>query len=165
MESRQISSLICFTCGLPFESRKDLTDMALYQRSLQKRFNHLRIRTAMIEIEPGSGISRKPKKYELRPERSTFLDFYRYHGHPGQNHWTTLGYDRTTCPSESDIKELYCRHFCRRFGGGWTNPIVCKSLGHIREAGLFPVLDRVLSVGHISLPKHSHGTEGDPLQP
>ncbi len=165
MENRGVPSLICFTCGLPFESHNDLTDMVLHQRSLQKRFKHVHIRTAIIEIEPGSGISRNPDRYDAQPERSTFLDFYRYHGHPGRNHWTALGYERAACPSESDVRELYCRQFCRRFGGGWMNPILCKSLGHLREAGLFPILDRVLSVGRNSLLKHSLDATNDSDRP
>lgn len=146
MESLGVHSRVCFTCGLPFESRGDLMEMVRYQKSLRKQFRLADIRTALIEIEPGSGMSRDPELYGIRPDRSTFLDFYRYHSQPDKNHWSALGYDRVLCPPQDEVKQFYCHHFCRRFGPGRISPIVCKTVGVFREAGFFPLFNQVLAL-------------------
>lgn len=145
-EALGVSTRVCFTCGLPFESQQDLEGMDRYQQSLRKRFKKVHLRTSMIEIEPGSGMSRNPEKYGVQPQRTTFLDYYRYHGRTDMNHWSVLGYDRAFCPREGEVKKFYCHHFCNRFGPGWVSPIVCKAFGTLRLAGLFPQADKLLSV-------------------
>ena len=146
METKNVNSLLCFTCGLPLEKRADLEEMVSYQRGLRKKYSHMRFKTCMIEIEPGSGTSRKPGLYGLKLERSSFADYYRYHSQPAQNHWLEMGYSRNTCPYHGEVSEFFCRHFCERFKAGRLSPMICNTLAAMWRVGAFETLDRVLAL-------------------
>ncbi len=153
MAKLQIQVRVCFTSGLPFETDKDMQEMAAYQKHLRRRFPLADIRTAMIEIEPGSPMSRNPEHYGLRVDRSTFLDYYRYHSNPHQDHWMALGFDRDGCPSQADTSRFFCKNFCRRFGTGALSPILCTAFGTLRMAGAFPILNSVLGLQKLGTPR------------
>jgi radical SAM superfamily enzyme YgiQ (UPF0313 family) len=136
-----VNVLVFYACGLPFETRKDLDEMAEYQRRLRKRFKRVRIRTGMIEIEPGSPMSRLPEKYGIEPERRSFADYYRYHSEPGNSHFLALGYSREGCPEFGPLSSYYCSHFCGRFGAGWRAPVLCKTFAALRGAGALRIVD------------------------
>jgi len=146
MEKRRIHSLLCFTCGLPFETRDDLEHMAKYQRRLRKKFKQTRFKTCMIEIEPGSPMSRKAEVFGLELQRTTFLDYYRYHGQPGHNHWLEMGYRRSGCPDHEEVSEYFCRHFCERFKAGRASPIICNALGAMWKMKVFEAIDKILAI-------------------
>jgi len=145
MEAEGVNSLLCFTCGLPFETREDLKAMAEYQHGLRKKYEHMRFKTCMIEIEPGSPMSRKPASYGLELERKTFADYYRYHSKPEQNHWLEMGYERNACPDHEEVSQFFCRHFCERFKAGWASPIICHALGAMWKMKAFQALDKTLA--------------------
>jgi radical SAM superfamily enzyme YgiQ (UPF0313 family) len=146
MEDLGVNSLLCFTCGLPFETREDLESMAEYQRHLRKRFKRMRFKTCMIEIEPGSNMSRNPSKYGLQLERTSFADYYRYHSQPSQNHWLEMGYARRDCPDHAEVSEFFCSHFCERFKAGWASPAICNSVAALWKVGAFRALDKILAL-------------------
>jgi len=144
MEVQGVNSLLCFTCGLPFETREDLEGMARYQRRLRKKYKRMRFKTCMIEIEPGSGMSRNPEFYEIEPKRICFADYYRYHSQPAQNHWLEMGYSRRGCPGHAEVSHFFCHHFCERFKAGWASPLLCGSSAILRKMGVFQALDKIL---------------------
>jgi hypothetical protein len=144
MEDLGVNSLLCFTCGLPFETREDLENLAEYQQQLRKKFKRMRFKTCMIEIEPGSGMSRNPSKFGLQLDRSTFADYYRYHSLPAQNHWLEMGYKRSSCPDHAEVSKFFCRNFCERFKAGRASPLICNTLAVLWKVGAFRALDKVL---------------------
>jgi len=146
MEEEGVKTLLCFTCGLPFESMEDLKSMAQYQRQLRRKFKQVRFKTCMIEIEPGSGMSRNPQAYGIQPQRSSFADYYRYHSQPLQNHWLEMGYDRRDCPEQQEVSHYFCRHFCERFKAGWASPLVCSATAAMWKLGAFSLIDRILTL-------------------
>lgn len=143
MESRGVNSLLCFTCGLPGETKRDLEEMAAYQQGLRKAYKRMRFKTCMIEIEPGCAMSRQPEKFGLELDRKSFADYYRYHSLPRQNHWQEMGYSRSACPTHSEVSEFFCTHFCERFKAGWASPLICDTLEVMWKAGAFQALDRI----------------------
>jgi len=145
MEELGVNSLLCFTCGLPFETREDLKNMAEYQRRLRKRFKRMRFKTCMIEIEPGSNMSRNPSKFGLQLERASFADYHRYHSQPSRNHWLEMGYSRCDCPDHAEVSEFFCSHFCERFKVGRASPLICNSLAALWKVGAFRALDKILA--------------------
>jgi len=144
MERRGVNSLLCFTCGLPFETKQDLVEMATYQRQLRKKYRHMRFKTCMIEIEPGCAMSRNPERFGVVPDRSTFAGYYQYHSRPQQNHWQEMGYARGACPSHAEVSDFFCSHFCERFHAGWASPVICRAVEVMWKAGAFQALDKVL---------------------
>ncbi|HTP68109.1 MAG TPA: cobalamin-dependent protein [Dongiaceae bacterium] len=144
MEARGVNSLLCFTCGLPGETRQDLEQMAAYQVGLRRRYQRVRFKTCMIEIEPGCAMSRDPDRFGIAPERRTFAEYYSYHRLPRQNHWQEMGYSRSGCPSHSEVSSFFCTHFCERFKSGWASPIVCKALEVAWKVGTFQAVDKIL---------------------
>lgn len=146
LEAHNISPAICFTCGLPFETQDDLAQMAAWQQSLRARFKKTRFKSSMIEIEPGSRMSRMPDKYGIRLERATFADYYRYHSNPRRNHWYEMGYRRRACPAHGEVSSFFCAHFCERFGAGRFSPLVCNTVAALRGAGAFRILDEALNL-------------------
>ncbi len=146
MESAGVNSLLCFTCGLPFETKQDLEEMAGYQRRLRKKYRHMRFKTCMVEIEPGSALSRDPGHYGARLERSTFADYYRYHSRAAQNHWQEMGYSRQGCPEQREVSEFFCRHFCERFKAGRFSPVLCDLAGVLWKTRVFHVIDGAFSL-------------------
>jgi len=135
-----------FACGLPFESVQDLKGMAVYQESLHKKFKHLRTRTALIEIEPASPMSRQPDAYGLTLERATFAEFYRYHSQPANNHFQETGYVRCGLPGRDELRRFYCRHFCERIRAGAASPYICSLIELSRHLGVLSALDQVVSL-------------------
>ena len=111
-DSHDVKSRVYFACGLPFETEEDLVRMAAWQSSLRAKFRNVRVRTTMIELEPGSPMSRMPAKYGLNLERTTFSDYYRYHSDPGRNPWGGLGYSHQGSPTASRISSFFCTNFC-----------------------------------------------------
>jgi radical SAM superfamily enzyme YgiQ (UPF0313 family) len=146
LESHGVNSLVCFTCGLPFETRKDLEDMAVYQRRLRSKFKKVRLKTSMIEIEPGSPMSRMPERYGLELKRKSFGDYYRYHSEPGNNHWLAMGYRRHGCLEHKPLRSFFCRNFCERFGANWTAPVLCNTVAALRSAGALRIADWMLNL-------------------
>jgi len=129
MEEKHIHSLVCFSCGLPFETREDFEGMAAYQPKLRKKYKQLRFQTCIIEIEPGSPMSRKADFFGLDLNRTTFLDYYGSHSQPGRNSWLGMGYSPGGCPDHAEVSDFFCQHFCERFKAGWASPIICNALG------------------------------------
>jgi len=144
MEAQDVNSLLCFTCGLPFETREHLQEMARYQRRLRRKYKRLRFKTSMIEIEPGSGMSRNPALYGLALERTSFADYYRYHSQPAQNHWLEMGYIRQACPDHREVTKFFCRHFCERFRAGRASPMICNVLAALWKVGAFQLFDKII---------------------
>jgi len=146
MENEGVNTLLCFTCGLPFESMEDLKSMAKYQQYIRKKFKRVRFKTCMIEIEPGSGMSRNPQAYEIQLHRSSFADYYNYHSQPMQNHWLAMGYDRSGCPAHQQVSRFFCRHFCERFKAGWASPMVCSTTSAMWKLGVFRLFDSLVGL-------------------
>lgn len=154
MEEEQVNCALFFTCGLPFESAADMKEMANYQRSLRKRFKRIQCKTSMIEIEPGSPMSRDPQAYGVTPHRVTFADYYHYHSQPSQNHFLEMGYDREGCPDQKEVARFFCSNFCSHFKTGSLPPRVCKTLcdtsAVMWKLGLFNLADKVYTLSHKS---------------
>lgn len=146
MEARGVHSLLCFTCGLPHETKNDLERMAAYQQRLRKKYKHMRFKTCMIEIEPGCAMSRHPEDFEIGLDRITFAGYYRYHSLPRQNHWQEMGYSRSACPTHTEVSTFFCTHFCERFKAGWASPMICSVLEVMWKAGAFLAIDKVLGL-------------------
>lgn len=146
MDHARVNCLLCFTCGLPFETLMDLKEMSDYQRSVRRRYKRVRSKTSMIEIEPGSAMSKYPDRYGIHPLRITFEDYYKYHSRPSQNHWLEMGYDRDDCPSHAQVSHYFCRHFCERFKLSWLSPVFCNIVSVIRKIGFFKLFDKIISL-------------------
>jgi len=146
MEAKGVNSVVFFACGLPFETKEELEGMARFQRRLRKKYKRMRIKTSMIEIEPGSDMSRNPSKFGLQLERASFADYYRYHSQPAQNQWLEMGFSRHGCPDHTEVSDFFCRNFCERFNAGWASPIVCDTVATMRKLGAFQVFDKVLAL-------------------
>lgn len=144
MDRAGVNVLLCFTCALPFETMDDLREMAAYQRRLRQRYAKLRFKSCMIEIEPGSAMSRDPAGYGIEPARRTFADYYHYHSLPARNHWQETGYERPGYPSTEEVATFFCTHFCERFKAGCASPAVCSAVSALWSVGAFSLLDRVL---------------------
>ncbi len=141
-----VKSRVCFTCGLPFETRDDLERMVHYQKRLKKRYRKVHIKTCLIEIEPGSRMSRAPLNYGLELERVSFADYYHYHSQPANNHWRAMGYRRQGCPQHAEVSDFFCTHFCEKIGAGRASPILCDAIDGLRKAGAFRLADKVLTL-------------------
>ncbi len=112
LDAHGVNSRLYFACGLPFETEEDLAQMATWQPRLRFQFKNVRIRTTMIELEPGSPMSRMPADYGLNLERKTFSDYYSYHSHPGRNPWGGLGYCHQGTLTASRASSFFCANFC-----------------------------------------------------
>ncbi len=149
MDEEGVNCALYFSCGLPFEKKKDLLAMADYQKSLRSRFRRLQIKNGIIEIEPQSEMSRHPDVYGVQPQRKTFMDYYLYHRQPDRNHFLEMGYERDGCPGASEVGRFYCSHFCSHFSTKKLPPFlcrtVCRSAATFRRLGGFRVLDHILS--------------------
>ncbi len=166
METLGIHSRICFTCGLPFETREDLENLALFEKDIKRRFKRAQLKTGVIEIEPGSRMTSNPSTYHLSLDRTSFLDYYHYHSDPSRNHWLEMGYTRQGCPGNSEVKSFFCAHFCEKIGAGRFSPMLCDSLALLRKAGAFRLVDGILALRPSRKPAAAgnHGqTEG--IQP
>jgi len=139
-----VNSLVCFTCGLPGETKQDLENMAKYQRRLRKQYQHMRFKTCMIEIEPGCAMSRHPEEFNIKLDRKSFADYYRYHSLPKQNHWQEMGYSRSACPTHSEVSKFFCTHFCERFKAGWASPLICNTVEVAWKAGVFQAMEKLV---------------------
>jgi len=146
LEKEGVSTLLCFTCGLPFESMQDLKDMAKYQARIRKAFKRVRFKTCMIEIEPGSAMSTNPSAYGIQLHRFSFADYYDYHSRQRQNHWFEMGYDRFGCPEHGEVSRYFCRHFCERFKAGRASPLVCNAVSTMWKLGAFSLFDRLVKL-------------------
>jgi len=155
MDEEGVNCALFFTCGLPFENKEDLEGMAQYQRELRKRFKRVQCKTSMIEIEPGSPMSRDCKAYGIEPERTTFEDYYRYHGQPFRNHFLEMGYERAGCPGHAETTHFFCRNFCSHFRTGRSHPLLiraaCQAMSAMWKAGMFRFIDKVFSAGRKNL--------------
>jgi radical SAM superfamily enzyme YgiQ (UPF0313 family) len=142
-----VDCMVCFSAGLPYETEDDLKELGEYQRNLQKRFKRVKCSTRVIEVEPGSPLSSNPKDFEATPHRLTLMDYYRYHGEAGHNHFIEMGYDRAGCPSGAEMKVLYCKHLCTRFNHRWVPQFVRRASCDLAEAmwksGFFRLLDKM----------------------
>jgi len=147
MEEHGVNCHLFFTCGLPFETRGDLEELAKYQRHIRRRYRRVWTKTCMIEIEPGSSMSRNSAMYDLKLERKSFADYYLYHSQPARNHYLEMGYERRACPDRGEVSDFFCRNLCSRFKAGWASPILCKTLAAARKVGAFKVIDRVIALG------------------
>jgi len=149
MEEEGVNCLLCFSAGLPFEREDDLREMGRYLRRMQRKFKRVRCRTSMIEIEPGSPMSSNAQAYGVKPQRSTFMDYYRYHGRPGCSHFLEMGYDRAGCPSQPETKRLFCRSLCTRFNLRWAPPFasraLCGTAGAMWKSGALGFLDKTVA--------------------
>lgn len=145
-----VQCLLHFMCGLPFEKKSDLFEMSNYQRTIKERFPDIRIRTCMVEIEPGSEMSRNPGKYEIIPERSSFIDYYDYHSQHRTNHYQTFGYDRQLCPDQIFVSKHFCRYLCSRFNNRFNirgySVFLCTLMALLRTSGVFKLADRVVQM-------------------
>lgn len=148
LENEGVNTLLCFTCGLPFESMGDLKGMARYQHRIRKKFKRVRFKTCMIEIEPGSAMSKDPGSYGLQLRRSSFADYFQYHSLPLQNHWFAMGYDRSGCPEYQEVSHYFCRHFCERFKAGWASPLVCSAISAMWKLGASSLFNSFVKLRH-----------------
>jgi hypothetical protein len=140
-----------FTCGLPFENRDALKGMAQYQQELRKRFKRVQCKTSMIEIEPGSPMSRESGAYGVEPQRTTFEDYRRYHSQPFQNHFLEMGYERSGCPGQAETAHFFCSNFCSHFRTGRVSPLLtrtaCQAMSVMWKIGAFRLIDKIFSTG------------------
>lgn len=144
MDARGIRSVVFFACGLPFETADDLVGLASYQRRLRKKYRWVSVKNSMIEIEPGSAMSRNPSEYNIELERRSFADYYCYHRQPAQNHRLEMGYARRACPAHSEVSAFFCSHLCDKFKAGRASPLICNSLAALWKLGAFHTLDKIL---------------------
>jgi radical SAM superfamily enzyme YgiQ (UPF0313 family) len=93
LESAAIPILIYLTLGLPGETMKDIDANAQFARQLRKKFRMIaNIITIPIQLEPASPMFSEPAKFDIVSERSSFADFYAYHGRADACPFTYLGY-------------------------------------------------------------------------
>jgi radical SAM superfamily enzyme YgiQ (UPF0313 family) len=148
MDEEGINCAVFFTCGLPFESRNDLTEMAQYQQALRKKFRRVQCKTSMIEIEPGSPMSMHPQAYGIEPHRKSFMDYYSYHGLPSRSHYLEMGYDRVGCAGYDETARFFCRNFCSHFRTGHMPPLfarsACYAMSVMWEMGAFRLIEKIL---------------------
>jgi radical SAM superfamily enzyme YgiQ (UPF0313 family) len=145
MEEEGVDSLLFFAIGLPFETAEDLEATAKYQAYLRKKFKRMKLMTFMIEIEPGSRLSSDPEAFGATLHRSTFAEYYEYHGRPAQNHFRESGYDRQGCPSPSEVADVFCKKFCTRTKiKGPLAPVVCDAISVVWKSGLVQLVDAIL---------------------
>jgi radical SAM superfamily enzyme YgiQ (UPF0313 family) len=151
MDEEGVSCALFFTCGLPFENRDALKGMAQYQQELRKRFKRVQCKTSMIEIEPGSPMSRESGAYGVEPQRTTFEDYRRYHSQPFQNHFLEMGYERSGCPGQAETSHFFCSNFCSHFRTGGVHPLLARTACHAMSAmwkiGAFRLIDKIFSTG------------------
>jgi radical SAM superfamily enzyme YgiQ (UPF0313 family) len=148
MDEEGVKSALYFTCGLPFETAEDLEAMARYQKHVRRKFKRVQCKTSIVEIEPASPMSLDPHAYGVRLHRSSFADYYRYHGLPSRNLFLELGYDRIGCPGLDETANYSCRHFCSHFRTGRLRPFPCKTLCSLAsvmwKVGAFRLLDKII---------------------
>lgn len=148
MEEEGVNCALFFALGLPFETADDLEAMARYQKQLRRKFKRVQCKTSIIEIEPGSPMSRDPSAYGLRLHRSSFADYYRYHSLPSQNHFREMGYDRIGCPGPAETANALCRHFCSHFRTGHLPPFfsraMCSTASVMWRLGAFQLFDKIV---------------------
>jgi radical SAM superfamily enzyme YgiQ (UPF0313 family) len=160
MEEEGVNCALFFACGLPFESAEDLEAMARYQKQLRRKFKRVQCKTSIIEIEPGSPMSRDPQAYGVRLHRSSFADYYRYHSLPSQNHFLEMGYDRIGCPGPDETANSLCRHFCSHFRTGRVPPFLTRTLCSMASAmwrvGAFQLFDKIVG-SRLEEPRGPHG--------
>jgi radical SAM superfamily enzyme YgiQ (UPF0313 family) len=156
MEEEGVNCALYFACGLPFETAEDLEAMVQYQKTLRRKFRRTHCRTSLIEIEPGSPMSRDPRAYGVRLDRSSFVDYYRYHSLPSQNHILEMGYERIGCPGPDETANFLCRHFCSHFRTGRVPPFLCRTLCSMVSAmwkvGAFQLFDKIVGP-HLGRPR------------
>jgi hypothetical protein len=146
INSRGLPCVLFFTCGLPFERRSDLEGMARYQRELKRRFPSLRIKTCMIEIEPGCAIAREAQRFGVSLQRSSFSDYLTYHGRRKSNQYLALGYRRPGLPDTRELRLFFCRNFCNRFNAGVLSSTLCGAVSLLRRLGAVKLLDMALRI-------------------
>jgi radical SAM superfamily enzyme YgiQ (UPF0313 family) len=145
MDEEGVDCLLFFAIGLPFETAEDLQATARYQEYLRRRFKRVKLMTFMIEIEPGSRLSNNPEAFEVKLHRSTFADYYRYHGLPNRNHFLESGYDRKDCPKPEQVAKAFCRTFCPRAKvKGVLAPLTCNVMSLVWKTGIIQLVDRIL---------------------
>jgi hypothetical protein len=86
-------------------------------------------------------MSRNPSFYGISLERSTFADYYRYHGQPERNYILEMGYSRSGWPDHHEVSKFFCQHFCDRFNVGWFSPVICNFKGAIWKSGVLQAID------------------------
>jgi hypothetical protein len=152
MDAEGVNCALFFACGLPFESEADLKDLAQYQKELKKKFKRVQCKTGIIEIEPASEMSRNPEAYGITPHRQTFMEYYRYHSQPSQNHFLEMGYDRAGYPGNEQVVQFYCNNFCSHFRTGRIPPRLCKALcstsSAMQKLGMFKLLNSITKLRH-----------------
>lgn len=145
IDEEGVDCLLFFAIGLPFETAEDLEATAKYQKYLRSRFKRLKLMTFVIEIEPGSRLSTNPEAFEAKLHRSTFADYYHYHGLPTQNHFLETGYDRKDCPKPEQVADAFCKQFCPRTKvRGVLAPLACNAVSLIWKTGIIHLVDRIL---------------------
>lgn len=145
-----VNCLVCFSAGLPFEGEDDLKEMGRYLRRLQREFKRVKCSARIIEVEPASPMSSHSNAYDLTPHRLSFMDYYRYHGEAGRNHFLETGYDRAGCPTPAEMKDMFCRHLCTRFNRRWVpqfaRTALCSTAAMVWQSGLAGLLDKIIGL-------------------
>ena len=124
-----LSVILYFSIGLPFETIKDAEDTIRFQNVLKKRFgNMISISTINPVMEPASPMYIEPDKYGIAKTRNSFMDFIRATKNTNKNGFITpeLGYfKRDFCRSKwpnsfsnedtfrKEIQKLICKNSCR----------------------------------------------------
>lgn len=125
MNRLAIPTEIFFTYGLPGENIRLLEETITLQREIVKRFRCVRaIRTLSVEMEPGAPWHLEPERFGIVTNRRSFSDFYKAHGDPGNDTFTSFGYyipdyfDNALDPQDpyqdfaKRMQAIKCRKFC-----------------------------------------------------
>ncbi len=111
---------LLFTLGAPFETEDDYREMIRLQRKIRRLFPNVRsLRTAPLEMEPGSPWHMNPVAYGVKTSLQSFADFVRYHseereGLSSPGYWIP-SYFRDVEDErgfEAALQKIQCRHFC-----------------------------------------------------
>jgi len=145
MDRLGISTELFFTYGLPGENEILLNDTISLQKTIRKRYSHVRaIRTLSIEMEPGSPWQLEPERFGIVTDRRCFKDFYNAHSDHNQGTYTSFGYyipDYFNDPLDPErpyhdfanrLQAIKCRKFCfihpnpKKGGRPWQGRLFCK---------------------------------------
>lgn len=111
MDKKDVMNSVYFTVGLPKETKKDFEKTLNLGKYINSNFNSI-CKISSVPIEPSSLIFEKPRKFDVKIYRKTFLDFYRYSKRISKNQKVEhpLGYE-TKFLTEKDILDLQAKAY------------------------------------------------------
>ena len=128
-----------FSLGAPFENEDDHRETIGLQRKIRRQFPNVRsIRTAPLEMEPGSPWHADPGAYGVKTSLRNFMDFVKYHSEERESFYSPgywiPDYFRGTEDEKGfaeALRRIKWNHFCflQPTAGKWRIPIPGRRLG------------------------------------